>query len=160
MQRALLSILLGSLFLTATAGAQNVQLLSPDISFTAKEVFFRVPVLYLGADQKPHKTRVALKLLLQGENFYDAATGPHYYLGKLAANTHHTSPDGKMVAVYFYDPVRIPRKTPLRIQTRTDEFVTLKQTFELEKVRWLTPKIRTRRKLPDLRARLLGTKPG
>ena len=160
MQRALLSTLLGVLFLTGTAGAQDVQLLSPDISFTAKEVFFRVPVLYLGADQKPHKTRVALKLLLKGENFYDGSTGPHYYLGRLAANAHHTSPDGKMVAVYFYDPVKIPRKTTVRIQTRTDEFVTLKQTFELKKVRWLTPQIRKHRKLSDLRAQLLGEEPG
>ena len=33
--------------------AQDVQLVSPNTTFTAKEVFFRNPVTYLGLDGKP-----------------------------------------------------------------------------------------------------------
>ncbi len=160
MRRILLLLsLFGVLFFAGNAFTQEVQLLSRDIAFDAKEVFFRQPVTYLGSDGKPHKTRLALKLLLRGKGFSEGSTGPHYYLGKQSANMHYTSPDGKWVAVYFYDPVKISRRTDVRIETRRSTFLTLKQPFELEKVRWLSPEIRKRNDLPDLRARLLDQEP-
>lgn len=141
-------------FFVGNALAQDVQLLSPDITFTAKEVFFKKEMTYLGLDGKPHKTRVALKLLLRGKGFQEHATGPRFFLGKRLADAHYISPDGKMVAVYFYDLLKIPRQAKLRIESPADTFVTLKQPFIFEEVHWLLPEIRQHHGLPDLRKRI------
>lgn len=133
------------------ADGQTVQLLSPDITFTASEVFFRDPVTYIGPTGAPATTRQALKLLLRGENFYDGSTGPRYYVGSLRADAHYTSPDGRTVAVYFYDLRRLPRTAPLRIETHVNRFVTLRQTFTVDRVRWLPAAVRRRHDLPDPR---------
>jgi hypothetical protein len=135
------------------ADAQTVQLLSPDITFTASEVFFRDPVTYVGPSGAPATTRQALKLVLRGQNFYDGATGPRYYLGAVRADAHYTAPDGRTVAVYFYDLRRVPRAAPLRIETHVDRFVTLRQTFTVDRVRWLPAAVRRRHDLPDPRVR-------
>jgi hypothetical protein len=126
------------------ARAQEVQLLSPDITFTAREVFFRDPVTYVGRDGRPHTARTALKLLLKGKDFYEGATGPFYYLGRRRANAHYTSPDGRWVAVYFYDLRDLPTRAPLLIETGPSQSVTLKQSFDLRKVRRLDPALRRR----------------
>jgi hypothetical protein len=150
MKDTISAVIIG-LFLLVTVGfAQEVQLLSPGITFTAKEVFFRTPVTYLDADKKPKKTRVALKLLLSGEGFYEGSTGPRYFLGKRIANEHYTSPDGKWVAVYFYFPLKLPRRAPILIETTTNKFVHLKQEFTIENVKLLSPEIRKKYDLPEL----------
>lgn len=150
MKKTFPAVIIGC-FLLATVGfAQDVQLLSPSITFTAKEVFFRVPVTYLDADKKPNKARVGLKLLLSGEGFYEGSTGPRYFLGKRMANEHYTSPDGKWVAVYFYAPLKLPRRVPILIETTTNKFVRLKQEFTIENVKWLSPETRKKYDLPEL----------
>lgn len=156
MRRALALSFLGLILLAGSgaAAAQEVQILSPGITFTAQEVFFRQPVTYLGPDGKPRSARVALKLLLAGEGFYEGATGPRYYLGERRADAHYTSPDGRQVAVYFYDPERIAPRAPLRIETRPGRFLTLEQRFDAGRVRWLSPEVRRRHDLPDLRRRV------
>jgi hypothetical protein len=159
MRHVLLGSILGALLIAGTAGAQEIQLLSPDITFTAQEVFFRDPVTYLGPDGSVRTATSALKLLLRGEDFYDGSTGPFYYLGERKADAHYTSPDGEWVAVYFYEPEVVPRRARFRIETRIGKFVTLRQPFEVEKVQWLAPQIREQHDLPDLRARV-AVRPG
>ena len=156
MYKTISAVIMG-LFLLATVGfAQDVQLLSPDITFTAKEVFFRSPVTYLDENKEPREARIALKLLLRGEGFYEGSTGPRYFLGKRLADAHYTSPDGKWVAVYFYGPLKLLRRAPLRIETTTSRFVRLKQEFNIEKVTWLRPEIRRRQDLPKLLKGVIG----
>lgn len=138
----------------AAAPAQPVQLLSPSIQFTAKEVFFLEPVRYQAPDGTARKATSALKLLLVGRGFYDADTGPFYYLGHQKADFHYTSPDGRKVAVYFFDVRKIGRREPLRILLRTDEWLTLEKPFVADEVKWLPAEIRARRELPDLREQL------
>jgi hypothetical protein len=149
MLRGFLSALCAVALPAVQAVAQQVQLLSPNITFTAREVFFRDPVTYVGRDARPHTTRTALKLLLKGENFYEGATGPRYYLGKRPADAHYTSPDGRWVAVYFYDLRDLPVSAPFLIQTKPSQLVTLKQRFDMRKVRRLDPAVRRRYSLPD-----------
>ncbi len=143
----------------ATAGAASAETavgFTPEVTFQAKEVFFVEPIVYFDTTGKARGARVALKLTLEGVGMHAGETDPRFYIGEFAANRSDISPDGSLVTAYFFSPGRIRNRTKVRIETYSEESVTLKQRFELAQVAWLTPAVRARHGLPDLHTRVVG----
>ena len=138
-----------AMLLLATAAAQEIQILSEEFDYTAREVFFRQPVTYLDVQKKPAQTRIALKVLIRGEGFSEGSLGPLFFLGEIPANSHYISPDGKQVAVYFYELKRLPERSWVVVQNKPGLRVRFKRPFELREVKRLSPEIRRRHNLPD-----------